>query len=187
MVWPLWRWPTARTNGVVTGTRRNGPGSGPRWPALRRCHDDTAATQLYQDDTSGCPHVDPVPMHSPSAAQAVGADTWRNEPQPKRRRLSLRSPGAVTPDGYTHWERQFKLRLVRRMLDEAVRSGRVEILQRGGHGGRELPSSGDRRGITVKTVQGDSMVRRCRQTMPIILCMCKVGVHGHEHVTCMCT
>ena len=47
----------------------------------------------------------------------------------------------------------------RRMLDTAVKSGRVEILQRGGVGGRELPSTGDRRQITVKTVQGDSMVK----------------------------
>ena len=47
----------------------------------------------------------------------------------------------------------------RRMLDTAVKSGRVEILQRGGVGGRELPSTGDRRSITVKTVQGDSMVK----------------------------
>ena len=45
------------------------------------------------------------------------------------------------------------------MLDTAVKSGRVEILQRGGAGGRELPSTGDRRSITVKTVQGDSMVK----------------------------
>ena len=45
------------------------------------------------------------------------------------------------------------------MLDTAVKSGRVEILQRGGVGGRELPSTGDRRAITVKTVQGDSMVK----------------------------
>ena len=47
----------------------------------------------------------------------------------------------------------------RRMLDTAVKSGRVEILQRGGVGGRQLPSTGDRRQITVKTVQGDSMVK----------------------------
>ena len=47
----------------------------------------------------------------------------------------------------------------RRMLDTAVKSGRVEILQKGGVGGRELPSTGDRRQITVKTVQGDSMVK----------------------------
>ena len=47
----------------------------------------------------------------------------------------------------------------RRMLETAVASGRVEILQRGGAGGRQLPSTGDRRAITVKTVQGDSMVK----------------------------
>ena len=47
----------------------------------------------------------------------------------------------------------------RRMLDTAVKSGGVKILQRGGVGGRQLPSTGDRRAITVKTVQGDSMVK----------------------------
>mgnify|MGYP004195490911 CR=1 FL=1 len=41
----------------------------------------------------------------------------------------------------------------RRMLDAAIEAGRVEVLQRGGHGGRELPSEGDRRLITMKTVQ----------------------------------
>ena len=41
----------------------------------------------------------------------------------------------------------------RRMLDAAVAAGCVEVLQRGGHGGRGLPSEGDRRAITMKTVQ----------------------------------
>jgi len=45
------------------------------------------------------------------------------------------------------------------MLETAVASGRVEILQRGGHGGRDLPSSGSRRAITIKTVEADSMVK----------------------------
>ena len=47
----------------------------------------------------------------------------------------------------------------RRMLETAVGAGRVEVLQRGGHGGRGLPSSGDRRPITMKTVEADSMVK----------------------------
>ena len=47
----------------------------------------------------------------------------------------------------------------RRMLDAAIAAGRVEVLQRGGHGGRGLPSTGDRRVITMKTVQADSMVK----------------------------
>ena len=47
----------------------------------------------------------------------------------------------------------------REMLEEAVRQGAVEILQDGGHGGRALPSSGDRRAITMKTVAADSMVK----------------------------
>ena len=63
----------------------------------------------------------------------------------------------------THWliSTQVTVRNAkgRRMLDKAIESGRVEILQRGGAGGRELPSTGDRRQITVKTVQGDSMVK----------------------------
>ena len=45
------------------------------------------------------------------------------------------------------------------MLDEAVRRGRVEILQSGGRGGAGLPSSGDRGAITMKTVEADSMVQ----------------------------
>jgi len=45
------------------------------------------------------------------------------------------------------------------MLDEAVRAGRVEILQDGGHGGASLPSSGERGTITMKTVEQDSMVK----------------------------
>ena len=45
------------------------------------------------------------------------------------------------------------------MLDEAIASGRVEIIQDGGHGGASLPSSGDRAAITMKTVAADSMVR----------------------------
>lgn len=51
----------------------------------------------------------------------------------------------------------------RAMLDEAVRAGNVEILQRGGHGGAGLPSGGDRGAITMKTVQGDSMVKSLTQ------------------------
>ena len=47
----------------------------------------------------------------------------------------------------------------RRMLEGAVAAGRVEILQEGGHGGRGLPSEGDRRPITMKTVAADSMVK----------------------------
>ena len=47
----------------------------------------------------------------------------------------------------------------RRMLANAVERGSVEILERGGPGGRRLPSTGDRRSITVKTVEGDSMVK----------------------------
>lgn len=47
----------------------------------------------------------------------------------------------------------------REMLETAVASGRVSILQRGGKGGRALPSTGDRRAITMKTVAGDSMVK----------------------------
>ena len=46
-----------------------------------------------------------------------------------------------------------------RMLQTAVDSGRVEILQEGGHGGRGLPSEGSRRAITMKTVEADSMVK----------------------------
>jgi 7-hydroxymethyl chlorophyll a reductase len=45
------------------------------------------------------------------------------------------------------------------MLDEAVSQGYVQILQDGGHGGRALPSSGDRSAITMKTVAADSMVK----------------------------
>ena len=51
----------------------------------------------------------------------------------------------------------------RAMLDAAVAAGRVEVLQRGGKGGRGLPSEGDRRGITMKTVEGDSMVKSLTQ------------------------
>lgn len=51
----------------------------------------------------------------------------------------------------------------RAMLDAAVRAGRVEVLQRGGKGGRGLPSAGQRRAITMKTVEGDSMVKRLTQ------------------------
>jgi hypothetical protein len=47
----------------------------------------------------------------------------------------------------------------RELLERAVASGRVEVLQDGGHGGRGLPSEGDRRPITMKTVAADSMVR----------------------------
>ena len=47
----------------------------------------------------------------------------------------------------------------REMLDQATRAGRVEVLMDGGHGGRKLPSAGDRRAVTLKTVQADSMVR----------------------------
>ena len=46
-----------------------------------------------------------------------------------------------------------------RMLDHAVSKGRVEILQEGGHGGKALPSTGDRSVITMKTVAADSMVK----------------------------
>ena len=35
----------------------------------------------------------------------------------------------------------------------------LQVLQEGGHGGRRLPSAGDRRLITMKTVEGDSMVK----------------------------
>ena len=51
----------------------------------------------------------------------------------------------------------------RAMLDAAVAAGRVEVLQRGGKGGRGLPSEGDRRGITMKTVEGDSMFKSLTQ------------------------
>ena len=47
----------------------------------------------------------------------------------------------------------------RRMLERAVAAGRVQILQEGGHGGRALPSTGDRRPITMKTVSRDTMVQ----------------------------
>ena len=47
----------------------------------------------------------------------------------------------------------------RAMLDEAVRAGSVEVLQDGGHGGKTLPSTGDREAITMKTVAADSMVK----------------------------
>ena len=47
----------------------------------------------------------------------------------------------------------------RAMLDEAVAAGRVEILADGGHGGAALPSTGERGGITMKTVAADSMVK----------------------------
>ena len=45
------------------------------------------------------------------------------------------------------------------MLDKAVEQGRVEVLCEGGHGGRALPSTGDRTAITMKTVAADSMVQ----------------------------
>ena len=45
------------------------------------------------------------------------------------------------------------------MLDEAIQRGRVQILKDGGHGGRDLPSTGDRGAITMKTVAADSMVK----------------------------
>jgi hypothetical protein len=51
----------------------------------------------------------------------------------------------------------------RAMLDEAIQQGTVEILQDGGHGGRTLPSTGERRAITVKTVEADSMVKTLTQ------------------------
>jgi len=45
------------------------------------------------------------------------------------------------------------------MLDNAVARGRVEVLQEGGHGGKLLPSTGDRRKITMSTVERDSLVQ----------------------------
>jgi 7-hydroxymethyl chlorophyll a reductase len=45
------------------------------------------------------------------------------------------------------------------MLERAVAAGRVQILQEGGHGGRALLSTGDRRPITMKTVSRDTMVQ----------------------------
>ncbi len=47
----------------------------------------------------------------------------------------------------------------RRMLARAVAAGRVQVIREGGHGGRALPSSGDRRPITMKTARADSMVQ----------------------------
>ena len=40
----------------------------------------------------------------------------------------------------------------RELLERAVASRRVQVLREGGHGGRSLPSEGDRRAITLKTV-----------------------------------
>ena len=45
------------------------------------------------------------------------------------------------------------------MLDAAVAKGTVAILQDGGYGGRELPSTGSRAVLTMKTVAADSMVK----------------------------
>lgn len=47
----------------------------------------------------------------------------------------------------------------RAMLETAIELGRVELLQDGGHGGRSLPSEGDRAQLTMKTVEADSLVR----------------------------
>ena len=60
----------------------------------------------------------------------------------------------------------------RALLDAAVAAGHVEVLQRGGHGGRGLPSEGERRAITMKTVQADGQephrprLRRRRRGVP---------------------
>uniref|UniRef100_A0A7S0NYQ9 Coenzyme F420 hydrogenase/dehydrogenase beta subunit C-terminal domain-containing protein n=1 Tax=Calcidiscus leptoporus TaxID=127549 RepID=A0A7S0NYQ9_9EUKA len=47
----------------------------------------------------------------------------------------------------------------RQMLQRAIARQRVEVLQDGGHGGGALPSSGDRRELTLQTVSRDTMVR----------------------------
>lgn len=45
------------------------------------------------------------------------------------------------------------------MLENAIAKGRVEVLKEGGHGGKLLPSTGDRRTITMSTVKRDSLVQ----------------------------